>query len=213
MYGNAAFQSRGWLPIYRLNPPDRTQSPSHSAREEKGARGENLLEVERRQICRIARPVCLHNRASCVGDETLQSENQEKHVIHFAKERHEVGNDIDRKKDVCNRTRHHELVNRIHALVGDQAIKKTQKIRDVADGPHHRALRAGARRSRYLDIGRQCTRTSSARRCAASLRCRHVPFSPSVCGSLLPSSWGPPLGISVSGAGVVASGAAGLAEL
>ena len=52
-----------------------------------------------------------NDRAARVRDQSLQRKNQKEDVVDFAQERNEIGNDVDRQKNVRDRARHDELVD------------------------------------------------------------------------------------------------------
>src|SRR5215212_2070539 len=183
------------------------QAAAHSTWQKEHAGRNDLFEISGRKLRRITRPVRLYYCSTGICDQPLKGKYQQKNVVDFPKERDEVRNDVDRKKYVRDRAGDNELVHRIHTTVSDQSVEESQKVRDLADSAHHCALRTGARCARNFDIRRHRPCPPAARGCAASLRCGHVALSPSVCGSLLPSSCGPPRGISCGVSGCAFSGA------
>ena len=94
-----------------LDPADCPQPAPHAPRKEERARCENLLEIHRRQLGGISRPVSLDHCTSRIGDQSLKREDQQKNVIDFTEERDEIRDYVDGEKDVCNRSRDDDLVH------------------------------------------------------------------------------------------------------
>src|SRR5258706_16074874 len=79
-----------------LNPSDGAETPAQSARKKKCARRKNTLEIERRQISGISRPVARHNISSGVADQSLKGKDEYENVIDLSQKRNEIRNEVER---------------------------------------------------------------------------------------------------------------------
>jgi hypothetical protein len=149
-------------------PSDRAEASSNPPRQKESTGRKDPLEVERRQLSRVAHPVICNDRSAGVADESLNREDQNENVIDFTDKWNEVRDEIDRHQYVGDRTSEDQLVDVRHARIGHETVKKPQKVRDLADRGDNSAFRSSSGRTLELDFAREGPRSTPSGACRSA---------------------------------------------
>src|SRR5215472_16933317 len=107
-----------------------------------------------------------------VGDQSLQGDNEQIHIIDLTDEWNEIRNEIDGRHDVGDRTEDEHFVNECDARIGNETEQQSHEVRQLTDVVEYGAPCApswpAANGIAVLEGNTFSLRTSSCRRCHQS---------------------------------------------
>src|SRR5512143_1874938 len=130
-------RGRSFVGLLLSHPFQRSAKLGRTIREDR-ARGIKIL-AERVLVLRDTRHVLLDDVLGRVPDEPIEAEDEDGEVVELADHRDEVGDDVDRERQIRGHRAEHRLLPDRHARIARETPDQTRVRRHLADGAHRLA--------------------------------------------------------------------------